>query len=90
MYHEVTEPYEFLWNMRSGLKPGGLIVVVDADREVKRHGMPPRQLMCELEAVGLRPVVTSRLPGSEAYFASFRIAGPRPEPTAIKPCALTS
>ena len=90
MYHEVTEPYEFLWNMRSGLKPGGLIVVVDADREVKRHGMPPRQLMCELEAVGLRPVVTSRLSGSEAYFASFRIAGPRPEPAAIKPCALAS
>ena len=21
MYHEVTEPYEFLWHLRDGLKP---------------------------------------------------------------------
>ena len=39
MYHEVTEPYEFLWNLREGLKPGGEIIVVDAERAVERHGM---------------------------------------------------
>ena len=87
VYHEVTEPYEFLWHLRAGLKPDGLVIVVDADRPVKRHGMPPRQLSCELAAVGLQPVETHRLTGSDAYFISYRIAGPRPAPGAIKPCA---
>lgn len=86
MYHEVTEPYEFLWHLREGLKDGGLIVVVDADRPVKRHGMPPKQLICEFASIGLQSVIARRLTGSDAYFTSFRLASPRPEPTAIKPC----
>jgi hypothetical protein len=88
MYHEVTQPYEFLWNLREGLKEGGVVVVVDADRTVRRHGMPPRLLMCEFAALGLQPVGTHRLAGSDAYFAAFKTAGPRPEPSAIKGCKL--
>ena len=80
MYHEVTEPYEFLWHLREGLKPDGLVIVVDADRPVKRHGMPPRQLIVRVRrarpGAGARP---SRLTGSDAYFVSFRVAGPRPD-----------
>lgn len=87
VYHEVTEPYEFLWHLRDGLKPDGLVVVVDADRPVKRHGMPPKQLACELEALGLQPVQSHRLAASDAYYMSFKIAAARPEPSAIKPCA---
>jgi protein-L-isoaspartate O-methyltransferase len=87
MYHEVTEPYEFLWNLREGLKPDGLVVVVDSDRPVKRHGMPPRRLLCEFAALGMTPVRTTRLAHSDAYFAAFRISGPRPQPDAIKPCS---
>ncbi len=87
MYHEVTQPYEFLWHLRESLKPGGLIIVVDSNRPVKRHGMPPRQLMCEFAALGLAPTKTTHLAGSEAYFASFRVASPRPQPGDIKPCA---
>jgi predicted methyltransferase len=86
MYHEVTEPYEFLWHLREGLKDGGLVIVVDADRPVKRHGMTPQQLICEFAAVGLSPVRTSRLAGSDAYFAAFKTSGPRPVPEQIKPC----
>ena len=41
MFHEVTDPYAFLWHLREGLKPDGLVVVVDANRPVERHGMPP-------------------------------------------------
>jgi len=86
MYHEVTEPYEFLWNLRQGLKPGGQVIVVDSDRPVKRHGMPPRVLACEFAALGLTPAKAARLAGSEAYFAAFKIAADRPEPAAIRPC----
>lgn len=87
MYHEVTQPYEFLWNLRESLKPGGLIIVVDSNRPVKRHGMPPRQLLCEFAALGLAPTRTSHLAGSDAYFAAFKVAAARPRPDQIKPCA---
>lgn len=86
MYHEVASPYAFLWHMREGLKPDGLVVVVEADRPVKRHGMPPDMLRCEFAALGLSLVRSSMLTGGEAYFAAFRASGPRPEPGAIKPC----
>ena len=86
MYHEVASPYAFLWHMRDGLKPNGLVVVVDANRPVDRHGMPPEELKCELAALNLEPVKFTMLTGGEAYFMAFRIAGPRPAPEAIKPC----
>jgi SAM-dependent methyltransferase len=86
VYHEVTEPYEFLWHLRDGLKPDGLVIVVDADRPVKRHGMPPSELSCELVALGLQPVQSRRLTGSDAYFMSFKITSPRPAPGSIRPC----
>jgi ubiquinone/menaquinone biosynthesis C-methylase UbiE len=86
MYHEVASPYAFLWHMREGLKPNGLVIVVDADRPVKRHGIPPEQLKCELAALNLAPVKFSMLTGGEAYFMAFRVAGPRPAPAAIQPC----
>src|SRR5881628_3108431 len=53
MYHEVQSPYAFLWHLREGVKPGGLVVVVDSDRPVRRHGIPPAQLKCEFAALGM-------------------------------------
>ena len=91
MYHEVTEPYEFLWHLREGLKADGLVVVVDADRPVKRHGMPPEQLICEFAALGLSPVRTQRARRQRRLFRGVhRVAAPRPEPGAIKPAAAES
>jgi len=86
MYHEVTAPYAFLWHLRDGLKPDGEVIVVDAARPVERHGMPPEQLVCELGALGLVPVRSARLTGSDNYAVAFRSARGRPEPGAIKPC----
>jgi SAM-dependent methyltransferase len=86
MYHEVAEPYEFLWNLREALKPDGLVVVVDADRPTRRHGIPPALLQCEFGALGLRPAAFQKLAGGESYYAAFKIAGPRPEPAQIKGC----
>ncbi|GAA4011206.1 methyltransferase domain-containing protein [Sphingomonas swuensis] len=86
MYHEVTDPYAFLWHLTGGLKAGGEVIVVDADRPVKRHGIPPAQLKCELAGVGLTLDRFQRMPGGDSYFAAFRASGPRPAPGAIKPC----
>jgi ubiquinone/menaquinone biosynthesis C-methylase UbiE len=86
MYHEVASPYAFLWHMREGLKPDGLVIVVDANRPVNRHGMPPEQLKCELAGLNLTPVKFAMLAGGEAYLMAFKAAGPRPSPEAIKAC----
>ena len=86
MYHEVASPYAFLWHMREGVKPDGLVVLVDADRPVKQHGIPPSQVKCEFGALGLQPVKYKVLNGGDVYFMAFRLAGPLPAPNKIKPC----
>ncbi len=86
MYHEVQSPYAFLWHLRDGVKPGGLVIVVDSNRPVKRHGIPPAQLRCEFAALGMEPVMFRMLSGGEVYFSAFRIARPKPAPEQIVPC----
>jgi predicted methyltransferase len=86
MYHEVQSPYAFLWHAREGLKPGGELILVDADRPVKQHGIPPGQVKCEFAALGLEPAKYGVLTGGEVYFMAFRIARPRPDPGKIQPC----
>lgn len=86
MYHEIEEPYEFLWRMRPSLRPDGLVVVVDADRATENHGTPPALLKCEFAAVGYRQVAIRDMPSAGGYLAMFKAEGPRPEPSAIKPC----
>jgi len=86
MYHEIGQPYEFLWRMRPSLKPGGLVVVLDADRPTQHHGTPPALLKCEFAAVGYVQVERQNLPTAGGYLAMFKAVGRRPEPTTIKPC----
>jgi ubiquinone/menaquinone biosynthesis C-methylase UbiE len=86
MYHEVSQPYEFLWNVRPALKPDGQLVVVDADRPTYRHGTPPRLLACELKAVGFELVKQREMPSVGGYLAIFAAKGDRPLPQAIRPC----
>ena len=86
MYHEVSEPYAFLWRLRPALRQGGQVIVVDVDRPTDRHGMPPSLLFCEFQAVGFRLVEFVRRPELNGYYAQFEAVGPRPEAGAIKPC----
>lgn len=88
MYHEVTEPYAFLWNLYPALKQGGQVVVVDVDRPTDQHGIPPALLMCEFEAVGYRLTQFHRKPEIAGYYAQFEAGGKRPEPSQIVPCRL--
>jgi cyclopropane fatty-acyl-phospholipid synthase-like methyltransferase len=86
MYHEIAQPYAFLWHIRPSLVAGGTVVVVDVDRPTNAHGTPPALLACEFAAVGYRRVALVDLPASHAYLASFMPVGPRPAPSAIVPC----
>jgi len=86
MYHEVEEPYAFLWRLRPALRKGGQVIVVDIDRPTDEHGIAPQLLFCEFEAVGFRLAEFVRKPELAGYYAQFEAVGPRPQPDAITPC----
>ncbi|WP_417590936.1 class I SAM-dependent methyltransferase [Parasphingorhabdus sp.] len=92
MYHEVREPYAFLSRLRPALLQkskahgAGEVIVVDVNRDVAQHGIPPKQLFCEFEAVGYELVGFMERPELGGYFARFRARGPAIEPDKIKPC----
>lgn len=89
MYHEIAAPYQFLWNLHRAVKPGGRVIIVDADRPTQLHGTPPLLLQCELAAVGYRLVSFERAAFAGGYYAAFEAKAPRPAPADITPCART-
>lgn len=88
MYHEIAEPYAFLWHLSPALKKEGELIVVDADRPTDQHGTPPRLLACELAAMGFRMEEIMPKPTAGGYLARFRRIAARPDPASIVPCAL--
>ncbi|MBJ7500115.1 MAG: class I SAM-dependent methyltransferase [Sphingopyxis sp.] len=86
MYHEIGEPYAFLWRLRPALRKGGQVLVVDGDRPIAQHGTPFRLLVCEFQAVGYKLVSYDDKQHAGGYLARFEPAGKRPEPDAIKVC----
>ncbi|CAN5471919.1 methyltransferase domain-containing protein [soil metagenome] len=88
MYHEISEPYAFLWHLSPALKKDGEIIVVDADRPTGQHGTPPRLLACEFAALGFRLEQIIPKPTAGGYLARFRRVAARPDPASIVPCAL--
>ena len=86
MYHEIGEPYAFLWRMRPALAAGGQVIVVDRNLPTNQHGIPPKLLFCEFAAVGYQLKEFVERPEVSAYFARFELAGERPKPKAIKAC----
>ncbi|QIQ85975.1 class I SAM-dependent methyltransferase [Erythrobacter sp.] len=87
MYHEVTEPYAFLWRMWPALTAEGEIIVVETDRPVGSHGLPHALLFCEFEAVGYTLIEYIERPDIKGYFARFGKGEARTEPEAIEPCS---
>ena len=88
MYHEVTEPYAFLWRMWPAMAEGGQIIVVDVDRPTNRHGIPPALLFCEFEAVGYNLVEFVERPDLKSYFARFERGEERTAPGDIEACSI--
>ena len=86
MYHEVAEPYPFLWRLWPSLRKGGKVIVVDIDRPTDRHGIPPALLACEFERVGYRLDRIEHAPELAGYFAQFSRGATRPDPEDIVPC----
>ena len=87
MYHEIAQPAEFLWHLRGSLKPGGSVVVVDAERPTANHGTPRDLLVCEFKAIGYSLTKFEQLNDRESYFAQFTPTLPRPAPRDIPRCS---
>jgi predicted methyltransferase len=80
MYHEIAQPYAFLYNLAPALKPGARVGIVDLELPTSKHGTPIELLRCELAAVGYRAVATYKLAGDGGYLAVFsppEVAGRR-------------
>ena len=87
MYHEIAEPYPFLWRLWPALKAGGSVIVVDADRPTEQHGTPADLLFCEFETAGFRLAAFRRKPDVSGYYAQFVPAGNGPpEPGRMRSC----
>jgi SAM-dependent methyltransferase len=88
MYHEVAQPYAFLYNLASALKPGARVGIVDLDRPTSQHGTPLELLRCELAAVGYRQIAVHQLAGDPSYLAVFAppTQADRKPPRAIVAC----
>ncbi len=86
MYHEVAEPYAFLYNLAAALKRGARVGIVDLDRPTPQHGTPTKLLRCELAAIGYREVSFHTLTGDAGYLAIFEPPPKRPQPSAVVPC----
>lgn len=89
MYHEVTQPYGLLWNLRPALRPGARVAVIDARKETESHGTPPDLLRCEFAAVGYRETAFYDLQESTylAVFVPLSPADGPASPSAIRPCS---
>lgn len=86
MYHEIENPFEFLYRLRPALAPNARIGIIDAVRPTQDHGTPPALLRCELAAVGYRQVNFVPLESTEVYLAIFVPPDDLPPIETIKPC----
>jgi len=88
MYHEIAEPYAFLWRLYPALKADGQVIVVDINRPTEQHGTPPALLRCEFEAVGFRFAGMETQTAAGGYLARFQPGEARVAPDGIRPCRI--
>jgi ubiquinone/menaquinone biosynthesis C-methylase UbiE len=86
MYHEIAQPYEFLYRLHGALAPGARVAIIDNDKPTRDHGTPPALLRCELAAVGYRQVDFLVLTPADGYLAVFEPPEAPPALDAIRPC----
>lgn len=86
MYHEIANPYEFFYRLYPALSPGARVAVIEANRNIERHGIPPDAVRCELHALGYRELFFTPLLPGESYLLVFSPPKRLPEIDTIEPC----
>lgn len=85
VYHEIENPYEFLYQLRPALAVDARLAIIDVDRPTQDHGTPPALLRCELEAVGYRQIDFISLAPADGYLAVFVPPPELPPVSLIRP-----
>jgi SAM-dependent methyltransferase len=86
VYHEIENPYEFLYRLQPALAPGARVAIIDVDKPTQDHGTPPALLRCELTALGYRQVDFTPLAPADGYLAVFVPPDRLPPVASITPC----
>ncbi len=86
MYHEIENPYEFLYRLQPALARGARVGIIDTDGPTQRHGTPPALLRCELAALGYRELDFLFLTPADGYLAIFAAPETLPPSKDIIPC----
>lgn len=86
MYHEIENPYEFLYRLRPSLAVNARVAIIDNDKSTQDHGTPPDLLRCEMGGLGYRQVDFTLLTPADGYLAIFAAPEKLPPVESIKPC----
>jgi ubiquinone/menaquinone biosynthesis C-methylase UbiE len=86
MYHEIANPFEFLYRLHPSLASGARVAIIDVDKRTQDHGTPPPLLRCELAAVGYRQVDFTVLAPADGYLAVFAPPAVLPPVGSITSC----
>ncbi|MBI2361576.1 MAG: methyltransferase domain-containing protein [Deltaproteobacteria bacterium] len=86
VYHEIDNPYEFMYRLHRSLAPGARVGIVDVDRPTDLHGTPPGLLRCELGSLGYRETAFQSLKPADGYLAVFVPPEKLPLVESLRPC----
>ena len=71
VYHEIGNPYEFMYRLHRSLAVDARVGILDLDRPTESHGTPPKLLRCELGALGYREALFRYLKPADGYLMVF-------------------
>jgi ubiquinone/menaquinone biosynthesis C-methylase UbiE len=87
VYHEIENPYEFMYRLRRSFALGAHVGIVDLDRPTDSHGTPPRLLRCELGALGYRETAFEYVKPADGYLMVFVPPQQLPRVESITACS---
>ena len=87
VYHEIENPYEFMYRLHRSLALGARVGIVDLDRPTESHGTPLRLLRCELGALGYREAAFQYLKPADGYLMVFVPPQELPRVESITACS---
>jgi ubiquinone/menaquinone biosynthesis C-methylase UbiE len=87
VYHEIENPYEFMYRLHRSLASSARVGIVDLDRPTDSHGTPPRLLRCELGALGYREAAFQYLKPADGYLMVFVPPQELPRVESITACS---
>ena len=87
VYHEIENPYEFMYRLHRSLALDARVGILDLDRPTESHGTPPKLLRCELGALGYREALFRYLKPADGYLMIFAPPDELPRIESVRTCS---